>query len=66
MVGGLRRGKGDPRRAETSAELVKLNDHRAIILHPMEEEHGKEAAQRLELGAEDDNMEYSLWTSQTG
>ena len=46
--------------AERSAELIKRKDHRATILHLVEEEYGKEAAQRLEVGAVDDNLEYAL------
>ena len=46
--------------AEKSAELIKRKDHRATILHLVEEEYGKEAAQRLEVGAVDDNLEYAL------
>ena len=46
--------------AEKSADLIKRKDHRATILHLVEEEYGKEAAQRLEVGAVDDNLEYAL------
>ena len=46
--------------AEKSAELIKRKDHRATILHLVEEKYGKEAAQRLEVGAVDDNLEYAL------
>ena len=46
--------------AEKSAELIKRKDHRATILHLVEEEYGKEAAQRLEVGAVDENLEYAL------
>ena len=41
-------------------ELIRKKDHRATILHLVEEEYGKEAAQRLEVGAVDDNLEYAL------
>ena len=37
-------------------ELIRKKDHRATILHLVEEEYGKEAAQRLEVGAVDDNL----------
>ena len=46
--------------AEKSADLIKRKDHRATILHLVEEEYGKEAAQRLEVGALDDNLEFAL------
>ena len=46
--------------AEKSAYLIKRKDHRATILHLVEEEYGKEAAQRLEVGALDDNLEFAL------
>ena len=46
--------------AEKSADLIRRKDHRATILHLVEEEYGKEAAQRLEVGAVDDNLEYAL------
>ena len=46
--------------AEKSAEIIKRKDHRSTILHLVEEEYGKEAAQRLEVGAVDDNLEYAL------
>ncbi|MDB0023882.1 hypothetical protein N9E36_00175 [bacterium] len=46
--------------AEKSSDLIKRKDHRATILHLVEEEYGKEAAQRLEVGAVDDNLEYAL------
>lgn len=42
------------RGAEKSAELLRRRDHRATILHLEEEEYGKEAAQRLEVGALDE------------
>ena len=41
-------------------ELIRKKDHRATILHLVEEEYGREAAQRLEVGAVDDNLEYAL------
>ena len=37
-------------------ELMRKKDHRATILYLVEEEYGKEAAQRLEVGAVDDNL----------
>ena len=46
--------------AEKSVDLIKRKDYRATILHLVEEEYGKEAAQRLEVGAVDDNLEYAL------
>lgn len=46
--------------AENSAELITRKDHRATILHLVEEEYGKEAAQRLEVGTVDDNLEFAL------
>ena len=46
--------------AEKSVELLRRRDHRATILHLVEEEYGKEAAQRLEVGALDDNLEFAL------
>ena len=45
--------------AEKSAELIKRKDHRATILHLVEEEYGRKP-QRLEVGAVDDNLEYAL------
>ena len=41
-------------------ELIGKKDHRATILQLVEEEYGTEAAQRLEVGAVDDNLEYAL------
>ena len=41
-------------------ELIRKKDHRATILYLVEEEYGKEAAQRLEVGAVDDNLEFAL------
>ena len=46
--------------AEKSVELLRRRDHRATILHLVEEEYGKEAAQRLEVWALDDNLEFAL------
>ena len=45
---------------ENSAEMLKQNDHRSLILHLVKEEYGEEAAQRLKVGAVDDNLEYAL------
>ena len=41
-------------------ELIRKKDHRASILYLVEEEYGTEAAQRLEIGAVDDNLEFAL------
>ena len=46
--------------AENSAEMLKRSDHRSLILHLVKEEYGEEAAQRLNVGAVDDNLEYAL------
>ncbi len=43
-----------------SEEMVREKDHRSTVLHLVEEEYGKEAAQRLEVGALDENLEFAL------
>jgi len=41
-------------------ELIRKKDHRATILHLVTQEYGTEAAQRLEVGAVDDTLEFAL------
>ena len=45
---------------EKSTELVRRMDQRATILHLVEQEYVKEAAQRFEVGDLGENLEHAL------
>ena len=52
--------RGAEASVEKSTGLVRRMDHRATILHLVEQEYVKEAAQRFEVGDLDDKTEHTL------
>ena len=45
---------------DKASELLKRKVHRAMVLHLVEEHYGKEAAELLEAGKVDDNLDFAL------
>ena len=46
--------------ADKAGELLKRKDHRSMVLHLVEEHFGKEAAELLDAGKVDDNLDFAL------
>lgn len=45
---------------DKASELLKRKYHRAMVLHLVEEHYGKDAAELLEAGKVDDNLDFAL------